>query len=175
MLNLEIIRKKMQKKLTLHCRQCPSEDDCLATCGLLTISIFWEAVKNNCSNSLRAWENSCWLRHGNQFRQKENPRQQHQVKAIHQNTDEWKSVLEEMDQLKTLGIQFTQTIDGTSLKEEKIQQAQAHSAVTRLAIGLLWKSNAISFPTKIKLCNTALHGCDSWTPTADLDRQIQAF
>ena len=42
----------MQKKLTPHCRQCPSEADSFATCGLLTIPIFWDAVKKNCNNSL---------------------------------------------------------------------------------------------------------------------------
>ena len=36
-----------------HCRQCPSEDDRFATCGLLTTSIHWEAVKQNSNNSHR--------------------------------------------------------------------------------------------------------------------------
>ena len=35
------------------------------------------------------------------------------------------------------------------IKEAKIRLAQAHSAITRLPI--LWKNNAINFPTKIKL------------------------
>ena len=42
---------KMQKKLTPHCHQCASEDDCSANCSLLTTLICWEAVKN--SNSLQ--------------------------------------------------------------------------------------------------------------------------
>ena len=45
----------IQKKLTPHCRQCPSEDDRIATCSLLTISIFCDALKKNCNNSLKGW------------------------------------------------------------------------------------------------------------------------
>ena len=56
-------------------------------------------------------------------------------------------VLKEVDQFKYLGS--TQTKDGTSLREVKITLAQAHLAVTRLAV--LWKSTPVSFPTKIKL------------------------
>ena len=56
-------------------------------------------------------------------------------------------VLEEVDQFKYLGS--TQTNDRASLKEVTIRLAQAHSAMTRLAI--LWKNKSISFPTKIKL------------------------
>ena len=47
-----IFEKIMQEKLTPHCHPCPLEDDRLATCGFLTISIFKEAVKN-CNNSLK--------------------------------------------------------------------------------------------------------------------------
>ena len=44
----------------------------------------------------------------------------------------------------------------------------------------VWKNNAISFTTKIKLCkslglSTLLYGCESWTLTADPERRIQAF
>ena len=53
----------------------------------------------------------------------------------------------EVDQFKYLGS--TQTKDGISVKEVKIRLAQAHSAMTRLAI--LWKNKTISFPTKIIL------------------------
>ena len=52
-----------------------------------------------------------------------------------------------MDQFKYLGS--TQTKNGTSVKEVKIGQEPAHSAMTRLAI--LWKNKTVSFPTKIKL------------------------
>ena len=45
----------MQKKLTPHCRQCPSEDYCFAACGLLTISILWKTAKKNCNNSPKGW------------------------------------------------------------------------------------------------------------------------
>ena len=50
---LQRMQSKMQKKLTSHYRQCPLEGDRSATCGLLTMSIFWEAVKKNCNNSLK--------------------------------------------------------------------------------------------------------------------------
>ena len=71
--------------------------------------------------------------------------------------------LEEVDQFKYLGS--TQTKDGTSVKEVKIRLAQAHSAMTRLAI--LWKNKAISFPTKIILYRSLVlsvlfYGCESW-------------
>ena len=42
--------------------------------------------------------------------------------------------LEEVDQLKYLGLGTTQTKDETSIKEVKIKLAPAHSAMTRLAI-----------------------------------------
>ena len=84
--------------------------------------------------------------------------------------------LEEVDQFKYPGS--TQIKDGASIKEVKIRLAQAHSAMTRLVI--LWKNNAISFPTEIKLCKSLvlsilLDECESWTLTADLERQIHAF
>ena len=52
--------------------------------------------------------------------------------------------------------------------------------MTELAIGLIWKNNATSFPTKIKLYKSLvlsilMHRCDRWTLTADLERRIQAF
>ena len=48
----------------------------------------------------------------------------------------------------------------------------------RLAV--LWKNNAISFLTKIKLYKSLvlsilLYGFESWTLTAELERRIQAF
>ena len=52
--NLQTIHKKTQKQFTPHCRQGPSEGNHFATCVLLTISIFWEAVKN-CNNSVKGW------------------------------------------------------------------------------------------------------------------------
>ena len=81
-----------------------------------------------------------------------------------------------MDQFKYFGS--TQTKDRTSLKEVKIRLAQVHSAMTRLAI--LWKNNAISFRTKIKLyisfvLSILLYGCESCTLTADLERRTQAL
>ena len=64
------------------------------------------------------------------------------------------------------------------LNEVKIRLAQAHAAMTRLSV--LWINKAISFPTKIKLykslvLSVLLYGCESWTLTTDLERQIQAF
>ena len=46
------LQKIMQKALT---PENPSEDDRLATCGLLTTSVYWEAVKKNSNNSLKDW------------------------------------------------------------------------------------------------------------------------
>ena len=62
--------------------------------------------------------------------------------------------------------------------EVQIRRAQAHSAMTRLA--LLWKNKAISFPPEIKrykslVLSMLLYACESWTVTADLERRIQAF
>ena len=78
-------------------------------------------------------------------------------------------MLEEVDQFKYLG--YTQTKDGTLIKEVKIRLAQAHSGMTRLAT--LWKNGAISFPTKIKLYKALVlsvlpYGCENWTLAADL-------
>ena len=84
--------------------------------------------------------------------------------------------LEEVNHFRHL--RFTQTTDGTPVKEVEIRLAQAHSAMRGLAVP--WKNKAISFPTKIKLhksldLSILLYGCVSWTLTADLERQIQAF
>ena len=49
----------------------------------------------------------------------------------HPHTDELKK-MEEVDQLKYLGS--TKTKEGTSEKETKFSLAQAHSAMTKLAI-----------------------------------------
>ena len=64
------------------------------------------------------------------------------------------------------------------MKEVQIRLAQAHSAVTRLAIP--WTSKAISFPTNVKLYKSLvlsilLCECESWKMTADLERRIQVF
>ena len=45
-------------------------------------------------------------------------------------------------------LRSTKTKDGKSIKEVKIRLAQAHSAMTMLAV--LWENKAISFPTEIK-------------------------
>ena len=86
--------------------------------------------------------------------------------------------LEEVDQFKCLDS--TQTKGGTSVKEVKINLVQAHSAMTRLAILVLWKNKAINFPTKIMLyrslvLSVLLYWFESWTLTADLERLTQAF
>ena len=54
----------------------------------------------------------------------------------------------------------------------------AISAMSRL--NNIWKSNVISFPTKIKLfkalvVSILLYGCESWTLTAETERRIEAF
>ena len=72
------------------------------------------------------------------------------------------------------------TNQGWNIIKVKIRLVQAHSAMTRGAMGLLWKNKAISFPTKIKLYKSlvlliVLYGFGSWTMTADLERQIQTF
>ena len=65
------------------------------------------------------------------------------------STNKWMNgkILEEVDQFKYL--ESKRTKDGTSIKEVNARLAQAHSAVTMFAI--LWKNNAISFLTKIRL------------------------
>ena len=73
---------------------------------------------------------------------------------------------------------FTQTNDLTSIEEVKVRLAQALSAMTRRAI--LWKTNAISFSTKIKLYKSLVlsilpYGYESWTLTADLRKRVQAL
>ena len=75
----------------------------------------------------------------------------HSTKTICQHMNEWKTP-EEEDQFIYLGC--TQTKDGISIKEGKIRLAQTHSAMRRLAI--LWKTKAISFPTKAKLYTRAV-------------------
>ena len=45
---------------------------------------------------------------------------------------------------------------------------------------ILWRNKAISFATKVKLYKSLvsslrLFGCESWTLTLELERQIQAF
>lgn len=84
--------------------------------------------------------------------------------------------LEEVDNFKYLGSSLSK--DGSSSIEVKGRLGLAMSAMTRLNI--IWKSNAICFPVKLKLYKTlvvsiCLYGCESWTLTADLERRIQAF
>ena len=84
-------------------------------------------------------------------------------------------MLEEVEQFKYIGS--TPTKDRTSVKEVKIRLAQAHSALTRIAI--LWKNKAISVPTntihnRSLVLSVLLYGCESWMLTADLERRIQA-
>ena len=73
----------------------------------------------------------------------------------------------------------TQVKDGTLVTEEKIRLAEACSSMTSLA--MLPKNKTISFPrdwtlrTNHFIPSILLYGCESWTQTADLERQIQAF
>ena len=55
---VELYAPRVDKMIQKTQRQ--SEDDRFATCGLLTISIFREAVKKNCHNRLKGWKNVCW-------------------------------------------------------------------------------------------------------------------
>ena len=87
----------MQKKLTPHCRQCPSMDDHLASCSSLTTSICREAANKNCNNSLKEWRKHLLHTAWKSALSKAN--------ATCQHTDEWKSG-EEMDQI--LGIHTNQ-------------------------------------------------------------------
>ena len=84
--------------------------------------------------------------------------------------------LEEVTNFKYLGATLSK--DGTSTAEVHIRIATATSAMARL--NRIWKSNAISFPTKYKLFKSLvvsilLYGCETWTLHADTERRIQAF
>ena len=64
------------------------------------------------------------------------------------------------------------------IKEVKIRLVQAPSTMTRLTI--LWKNNAISFPTKNKfyksfVLSVLLYVRESFSVIADLQRRIPAF
>ena len=81
--------------------------------------------------------------------------------------------MSEVHQFKCLGS--TQAKDETSLQEDNIRLTQAHSPMTRLAT--LWKTKSI-FVQGLSSTNHSsilLHGCDSCTLTADLERRIIAL
>ena len=139
------------------------KDDRFATCGLLTISICWEtAAKKNCNNSLEKQLQESILNE-NQLLQKQNPRQQHQAKAICNYTDGWRR--RGPVQVKCLGS--TQTKDGTTKgnKEQTGASTLSHDKVSR---SLEKKNKAISFPRKMKLYHSLVlsilhYGCVNWT------------
>ena len=145
MTSLEIIQKKKQK-LTSHCRQCPLEDGRSATCGLLMISIFWEAVKKICNNSLwragkqlldRAWRSA--------LTEAKSP-STHQANVIRQNIDDWKSI-RRSGSIQILGILTNQ--DWNIIRGGNNQTVAG---------------------TFSHLC-----GCESRTLAADLERRIPAL
>ena len=151
---------------------CPSENDHFTICSLLLISLFWEAVKKNCNNSLKGWRKRLLDTAGKSAPTKAKS----SSTASSHCMDEWKSVRSVPVHILYMGS--TQTKDWTSLKEVKIRLAQAHLAMILLAV--LWKNKAISFPSKIKLYKSLvlsilLYGCESWMVTVDLERRIQVF
>jgi hypothetical protein len=102
--------------------------------------------------------------HGEQF-------ERHQSRHHHDGEE-----LEEVTNFKYLGAALSK--DGTSTAEVDIRIATATSAIARLI--RIWKSNAISFPTKYKLFKSLvvsilLYGCKTWTLHANTERRIQAF
>ena len=131
----------MQKKLTSHCPQCPSEDDHSATCGLPTTSICLEAVKKNSSHSLKDWRKLLLVMAWKSTPTKQNSCQQDQAKTIYQHTDEWNNARRSGPRIHTN--------QRPNINQVKIRLVPAHLAMTSLAI--LWKNNAIIFPSKIKL------------------------
>ena len=111
--------------------QCPSEDDRNAPCGLLTISIYLEAMNKNYNNSLTGWGKqlltSAWKSAPTKSKILVNNWPKPSTNILMGG-----KVLEEVDRFEYL--RSTQTKDGTSLKEAKIILPQAHSAMTRLAV-----------------------------------------
>ena len=94
-------------------------------------------------------------------RQKPNSRQQHQVEAIYQCIDEWKT-LGEVDLFKDPHNSKTETSTKKQVKNRLAQSILSHDRA------ILWKTKplAISFPTKIKLYKSRvlpilLYECDS--------------
>ena len=84
--------------------------------------------------------------------------------------------LEEVDAFKYLGATLTK--DSRSTTEIKIRLAMATSAMAKLS--KIWKSNDISFPTKMKLYKSLvlsilLYGCESWTLMAETTKRVQTF
>ena len=93
----------MQKKLTPHCRQCPSEDDRFATCGFLTTSISWEAVKKNSNNSLKKLQKTA-AGYGMEISSDESKIIVSSIKPIPSTNIRMNGkTLEEVDQFKYLG------------------------------------------------------------------------
>lgn len=84
--------------------------------------------------------------------------------------------LEEVDAFKYLGATLTK--DGRSTTEIKTRLSIAMAAMAKLI--KIWRSNDISFPTKMKLykalvLSILLYGCESWTMTAETTRKVQTF
>ena len=132
----------MQKTLTLQCRRCSSEEDCFATCGLMTTSISWKAVKTNSNNSLKDWRKQLLTTTWKSAPTKQNSRQQHQANTIYQHTDEW----------KTAGRSGPVQILRIHTKRRNITLQEARSDWRKytqpIKLAILWKNNAISFPPK---------------------------
>ena len=132
-----------------------SDDDRFATCGLLTTSICWEAMKNS-KNSLKDWRKQLLVTAWKSFMTKANSSstassQDHLLSRGLRMDEE---ALEEVDQFKYLGS--TQTKDGTPINELRIRLAQAHLSVLaqRYKAGNTMKSTKPSvFAQRLKSLN----------------------
>ena len=144
---VQMTQQKMQRKLTPHCRQCPSEDDSFATCGLPATSICWEAVKENSNNLLKDLREQLLHAAWKPAPTKTNflstaSSQDHLPTYMYY----WKNA-GRCGQVQILRIHTNQR--RAINKGSNDQTGATSSDMTRLA--MLWKSKAISLPTKIKL------------------------
>ena len=115
------------------------------------------------------------MRHENQLRQKQHPHQHYLAKTIDQHSDE----RENAGRCETVQILWIHATQGWDIINGSKDQTIA-STLSHEKVAVLWKTKAVSIPTKIKLYKShvlsiLIYGCNSWTLKADLDRRIQAF
>ena len=159
----------MRKKLTRHCRQCPSDDDHFSTCGLLTMSIFWKVVKKSCNNSLNGWRkrlpNAAWKSALTKAKSSSSASSQ-----CHPPLYGW---TEKCYKKSTSSNTWdpSKAIMEHHLHEVRIRLAQARSAMTKLAV--VWKTKPSVF---LKGLNSTNHSsCQYFSTDVRSERWLRIW
>ena len=132
-------------------------------------------MEKNSNNPRKTGENCRWSRHGNQLRQKQNPRQQHQVNTINHYMDEWenagRSGSVQIPMIRTNPRRNFNKGSKDQTGASTLSQDKANNTLSKQHYQFAYKESTLqSLALSILIC-----GCDSWTLTADLEGLMQAF